>query len=152
MSDQPPIIQLPLLHEHTFPSSVPLVGPIIRRARMGLYWLTAKWSVLSLLGQQNHINQMIGAFLNGHELGMRSASWDLQQLQARMQDCEMRLQNSEARLQNSEGRLREFEMRLQEYEERLIDQDRDLTQVARTVAEVDLRQRYHARTSHAERD
>ncbi len=138
MSDQPPIIQLPPLHEHTFPSSVPLVGPIIRGARIGLYWLTAKWGVLSLLGQQNRINQMIGAFLNGHELGMRSMSRDFQQLRARLQD--------------SEARLREFEMRLQEYEERLIDQDRDLTQVARTAAEVDLRQRHHVRTTHAERD
>jgi len=32
--------------------------------------------------------------------------------------------------------------RLQEYEERLIDQDRDLAQIARILAEVEIRQKY----------
>ena len=43
------------------------------------------------------------------------------------------------------AQLQVLETRLQEYEERLIEQDRDLAMLARTAAEVDIRQRYLAR-------
>ncbi len=51
-----------------------------------------------------------------------------------------------AQLQALEMRVQEYEVRLQEYEVRLIEQDRDLTMLARTLAEVDIRQRYLAKT------
>jgi len=85
--------RLPLLREHDFPSSVPLVGPLIRLVRRFLYWLTAKWAVWFLIQQQNQINQIIG-------------NW------------------------------------LREQESILIDLDRDLALLARTVAEIEIRQRY----------
>ena len=44
------------------------------------------------------------------------------------------------------AQLQVLETRLQEYEERLIEQDRDLAMLARTAAEVDIRQRYLAKT------
>jgi hypothetical protein len=85
--------RLPLLREQDFPSSVPVVGPLIRLVRRFLYWLTAKWAVLFLIQQQNQINQII-------------------------------------------------ENRLREQESILIDLDRDLALLARTVAEIEIRQRY----------
>lgn len=136
MSDQSPVIELPALHEHTFQSSVPLVGPIIRALRRVLYRLTARWGVLAVIGQQTHINDMIAAYLRGHEQGLHGTSRDIQQLQSLLQQYEARLQ--------------EYEARLQEYEMRLIDQDRDLAQLARTLAEVDLRQHHHVHVTHAE--
>jgi hypothetical protein len=85
--------RLPLLREHDFPSSVPVVGPLIRLVRRFLYWLTAKWAVLFLIQQQNQINQIV-------------ENW------------------------------------LREQESILIDLDRDLALLARTVAEIEIRQRY----------
>jgi hypothetical protein len=94
--------RLPLLREHDFPSSVPLVGPLIRLVRRFLYWLTAKWAVWFLIQQQNQINQIIG-------------NW------------------------------------LREQESILIDLDRDLALLARTVAEIEIRQRYLAKSVEAHR-
>jgi hypothetical protein len=94
--------RLPLLREHDFPSSVPLVGPLIRLVRRFLYWLTAKWAVWFLIQQQNQINQIIG-------------NW------------------------------------LREQESMLIDLDRDLALLARTVAEIEIRQRYLAKSVEAHR-
>jgi hypothetical protein len=101
--------RLPLLREHDFPSSVPLVGPLIRLVRRFLYWLTAKWAVWFLIQQQNQINQIIG-------------NW-----------------------------LREQESLLREQESLLIDLNRDLTLLARTVAEIEIRQRYLAKSVEANR-
>jgi hypothetical protein len=101
--------RLPLLREHDFPSSVPLVGPLIRLVRRFLYWLTAKWAVWFLIQQQNQINQIIG-------------NW-----------------------------LREQESLLREQESLLIDLNRDLTLLARTVAEIEIRQRYLAKSVEAHR-
>ena len=93
MEDQPQATQLPVLHEHDFRSSVPFVGPLIQAIRRGLYNLTAKWGILTVIEQQNQINQTIA-------------------------------------------------QRLEEIEELLIEQDRDITQTARQVAEMGIRQRY----------
>jgi len=108
--------RLPLLREHDFPSSVPLVGPLIRLVRRFLYWLTAKWAVWFLIQQQNQINQIIG-------------NW----------------------LREQESLLREQESLLREQESLLIDLNRDLTLLARTVAEIEIRQRYLAKSVEANR-
>jgi len=63
MDDQLYPIQLPALHEHDFRSKVPVIGPLIRLARRGLYRLTSKWGVLVVIDQQNRINQMIAQYL-----------------------------------------------------------------------------------------
>lgn len=59
MEDLPQTTRLPVLHEHDFHSKVPFVGPLIQAIRRGLYSLTAKWSILTVIEQQNQINQTI---------------------------------------------------------------------------------------------
>jgi hypothetical protein len=95
--------RLPLLREHDFPSSVPVVGPLIRLVRRFLYWLTAKWAVWFLIQQQNQINKII-------------ENW------------------------------------LREQESLLIELDRDLTLLARAVAEIEIRQRYMAKMLHPQEE
>jgi len=51
--------QLPLLEEFSFPSKIPVVGPLISFIRRLLYGLTARWAVWFLIQQQNQINQII---------------------------------------------------------------------------------------------
>ena len=94
--------RLPLLREHDFPSSVPVVGPLIRLVRRFLYGLTAKWAVWFLIQQQNQINRTIEDWLRAQD------AW-------------------------------------------LVDLDRDMTILARTVAEREIRQRYLARMPEASR-
>jgi len=94
--------RLPPLREHDFPSSVPVVGPLIRLVRRFLYWLTAKWAVWFLIQQQNQINRTIEDWLCEQE------AW-------------------------------------------LVDLDRDMTILARTVAEREIRWRYLARMPEASR-
>ncbi len=84
--------RLPSLREHDFCSPVPIIGPLIQKIRLILYWLTAKWAVWVLIQQQNQINQII-------------EEW------------------------------------LREQEALLVDLDRDLALLARTVAEIEVRQR-----------
>jgi len=101
--------RLPLLREHDFPSSVPVVGPLIRLVRRFLYGLTAKWAVWFLIQQQNQINRTIEDWLRAQEDRLRAQdAW-------------------------------------------LVDLDRDMTILARTVAEREIRQRYLARMPEASR-
>jgi len=92
--------QLPLLEEFSFPSKIPVVGPLISFIRRLLYGLTARWAVWFLIQQQNQINQII------------------------------------------EDWLRQIEDRLRQQEALLIDIDRNLALLARTVAEIEICQRY----------
>jgi len=85
--------QLPLLEEFSFPSKIPVVGPLISFIRRLLYGLTARWAVWFLIQQQNQINQII-------------EDW------------------------------------LRQQEALLIDIDRNLALLARTVAEIEICQRY----------
>jgi hypothetical protein len=71
-----------------------------------------------------------------------AARWGVLAVITRQNEINQRLT---AHLQVLETRLQEYEVRLQEYEVRLIDQDYDLALLARTLAEVDLRQRYLAK-------
>jgi len=57
-------IRLPVLHEHNFRSSVPVIGPLISFVRRGLYTFTAKWALMVLIDQQNHVNDLIAQYLN----------------------------------------------------------------------------------------
>jgi uncharacterized protein YoxC len=82
--------------------------------RRFLYSLTAKWAVWFLIHQQNQINQMI----------------------------ENRLREQESLLREQESLLREQESLLRKQESLLIDLDRDLALLTRTVAEVEVCQRY----------
>ena len=64
-------IQLPALHEHDFQSNVRVIGPLIRSVRRALYNLTARWGVLAVIQQQDHINAIIAQHLNEYEQRLR---------------------------------------------------------------------------------
>lgn len=64
MDDSSQPVQLPILREHEFQSHVPIVGALIGWARRSVYRLTARWGVWSVIGQQNHINQIVAQHLN----------------------------------------------------------------------------------------
>ena len=113
--------QLPLLEEFSFPSRVPVVGPLISLMRRFLYSLTAKWAVWFLIHQQNQINQMI---------------------ENRLREQESLLREQESLLREQESLLREQESSLRKQESLLIDLDRDLALLTRTVAEVEVCQRH----------
>jgi hypothetical protein len=111
MSKQSRDFQLPLLEEHHFHSSAPVLGPLIAWIRNKVYNVAARWGVQTVITRQNQINALLVV-----------------------------------QLQDMMRYLGELETRLQEYEERLINQDRDLTLLARTLAEVDIRQRHLAKS------
>ncbi len=67
MDDQPHRIELSVIHEHDFRSPIPLIGPLIQVVRSAVYQLTAKWGVLSVIHQQNQINQDVVRYLREHE-------------------------------------------------------------------------------------
>jgi hypothetical protein len=108
----------PVLHEHDFQSKVPFIGPLIQAIRRGLYNLTAKWGIVTLIQQQNQINQT-----------QNQTNQTIAQELARIEEL-LREQN------------RDIAQRLQEIEELLIEQDRDMAHTARQVAETGIRQRY----------
>ena len=85
---------------------------------------------------------VLGAFIAGLRRAVYNvaARWGVQYVIMQQNEVNAQLV---AQLQVLEIRLQE---RLQEYEERLIEQDRDLAMLARTTAEVDIRQRYLAKT------
>jgi hypothetical protein len=107
MTDQPAPIKLPHLREHDFHSATPVIGPLISRVRRGLYSITAKWAVRSLIEQQNQV---------------------------------INLQNQINTL--TARRFKEQDQYLHDLDERLIAQDRDLTRLARALAEIEIRQHY----------
>jgi hypothetical protein len=80
---------------------------------------------------------VLGAFIAGLRRAVYNvaARWGVQYVM---------LQQNEVNAQLV-AQLQVLETRLQEIEERLIEQDRDLAMLARTAAEVDIRQRYLAR-------
>jgi hypothetical protein len=82
--------RLPLLREQDFPSSVPVVGPLIRLVRRFLYWLTAKWAVLFLIQQQNQINQIIENRLREQESILIDLDRDLALLARIVAEIEIR--------------------------------------------------------------
>ena len=116
--------QLPTLQEFTFPSRIPLIGPLISLTRRVLYGVTAKWGVWAVIQQQNQINQII----------------------------EERLYAQEERLRVQEERLRVQEERLQKKGELLVDIDRDFAHLAKIVAEIQVRQRNLAKILDTSRD
>jgi len=63
--------QLPTLQEFTFPSRIPLIGPLISLTRRVLYGVTAKWGVWAVIQQQNQINQIIEERLYAQEERLR---------------------------------------------------------------------------------
>ncbi len=67
MEGQSQPIELPVIREHDFRSEVPVMGPLIRVVRSAVYQLTAKWGVLSVIHQQNQINQDVVRYLREHE-------------------------------------------------------------------------------------
>jgi hypothetical protein len=71
MNGQPQPIELPVIHEHDFRSQMPVIGSLVRLVRSALYRLTAKWGVLSVIHQQNQINQDIAHYLREHEERLR---------------------------------------------------------------------------------
>jgi hypothetical protein len=110
--------QLPVLEEHRFRSNTPVFGSFIAWIRSMAYNIAARWGVQAVIARQNQINALFVA----------------------------QLQDMARYLEDLTRHLEDLGTRLQEYEERLIDQDRDLTLLARTLAEVDLRQRYLAKS------
>ena len=64
-------IELPVIHEHDFRSQMPVIGSLVRLVRSALYRLTAKWGVLSVIHQQNQVNQDIAHYLREHEERLR---------------------------------------------------------------------------------
>ena len=79
------------LHEPGFASNVPLVGPLIAAVRRAWNWMSTKWYVLPILGQQSDVNirtvRLISDLAQWHELDARR----LRQLEARVADLEARL-------------------------------------------------------------
>lgn len=71
MNGQPQPIELPVIHEHDFRSQMPVIGSLVRLVRSALYRLTAKWGVLSVIHQQNQVNQDIAHYLREHEERLR---------------------------------------------------------------------------------
>jgi len=71
MNGQPQPIELPVIHEHDFRSQMPVIGSFVRLVRSALYRLTAKWGVLSVIHQQNQVNQDIAHYLREHEERLR---------------------------------------------------------------------------------
>ena len=107
--------QLPLLEEFSFPSKIPVVGPLISFIRRLLYGLTARWAVWFLIQQQNQINQII----------------------------EDRLRQQEALLIDINRNLASIKSGdIPNLAKLLIDIDRNLALLARTVAEIEICQRY----------
>ena len=88
---------------------------------------------------------VLGAFISGLRSVVYNvaARWGVQYVIVQQNEVNAQLV---AQLQVLETHLQEYQERLQEYEERLIEQDRDLAMLARTAAEVDIRQRYLAKT------
>jgi hypothetical protein len=85
------------LHEPTFTSSVPLVGPAIVIVRRLWNWMSTKWYVRPLIWQQSTINERISAIIS------KVAQW--QEIDAQ------RLAELEARVGELEARLAEWESR-----------------------------------------
>lgn len=59
MDDRSQPVTLLELEEFQFQSHVPIIGPLIRGVRRGLYALASKWAMRYLMQQQNHINQTL---------------------------------------------------------------------------------------------
>ncbi len=89
-SQEEQIRRLPLLREHDFRSSVPVIGPVIQLVRRALYWLTAKWAVWVVIQQQNQINQMIEEWLRGQEALLTDMDKDLAFIARRVAEIEIR--------------------------------------------------------------
>ncbi len=89
-SQEEQIRRLPLLREHDFRSSVPIIGPVIQLVRRALYWLTAKWAVWVVIQQQNQINQMVEKWLHEQEALLVDLDKDLAQLARAVAEMEVR--------------------------------------------------------------
>jgi len=81
--------QLPLLEEFSFPSNVPVIGPLISLIRRFLYSLTAKWAVWFLIQQQNQINQMIEDWIREKEALLIDLDRDLALLARKVAEIEV---------------------------------------------------------------
>ncbi len=138
MSETSTPIHLPALHEHDFRSNVAVVGPLIQAARRVVYNLTARWGVMAVIQQQNHVNAIIAQHLNEQAAQLRQHDAQLRQYDAQ-------LRQYDAQLRQHEAQLAEYHAQLIEFDDRLIDQDRDLARFSRITAETELRQRYLAR-------
>ena len=79
-------LQVPLLREHEFQSSVPVIGPLIARARRALYSLTAKWPLVVALDQQNRINQQLAQRLLEYEARLAEYAAQLREYDERLID------------------------------------------------------------------
>jgi hypothetical protein len=89
-SQEEQIRRLPLLREHDFRSSVPIIGPLIQWTRRVLYHLTAKWAVWVIIQQQNQINQVIEEWLRGQEAVLTDMDKDLTFIARRVAEIEIR--------------------------------------------------------------
>jgi GT2 family glycosyltransferase len=145
MSETPAPIRLPALHEHDFRSDVAVVGPLIQAARRAIYNLTARWGVMAVIQQQDHVNAVIAQHLNEQAAHLRQHEAHLRQHEAHLRQYEAHLRQYEAQLRQHDAQLAEYHTQLIEFDDRLIDQDRDLARFSHITAETELRQRYLAR-------
>jgi hypothetical protein len=98
------IEELLTIREHDFQSAVPVVGPLIRLVRCGLYQLTAKWGVRVVIEQQNRINQMIVQYLREYDARLVDQDRDLAHLARVVAELEIRYRHL-AKLAQSQSSL-----------------------------------------------
>lgn len=85
------------LHEPKFTSSLPVLGRLIVAVRRAWNWMSTRWYVLPLIGQQSAINQQVASVIS--QLTHRQALHDqrLDELRARVEALEKRLARFEER-------------------------------------------------------
>jgi len=130
--------QLATLQEHTFRSSIPLIGPLVARLRTAWNNVSTKWYVRPLLQQQNDFNALVVSQL-------AEQAERLAQHEARLDSSERRVQRLDAQtdlLSDQVAALAErleFQMiRIQNHDAWLIAQDREQAELAHDLAELRL--------------
>ena len=85
------------LHEPTFSSNAPLVGPIIVMVRRFWNWMSAKWYVRPILKHQSDVNARTAAIISDLVQWQELDAERLRQLEARVDELGARLATEVAR-------------------------------------------------------
>lgn len=131
--------------EKPFISHMPVLGPLIAFVRRTWNSVATRWFVLPMVQQQNEFNQLVVDALRRSLTASAQLGSRLEDVDARMQEADARLGEAQAKMDETkrylDARVREAEQHLEQLDLRLISSDRDVTDLARKVAEREYRVR-----------
>jgi hypothetical protein len=121
-----------ILHQYTFSSDVPVIGPLIARFRAIWNSIAAQWYVDFLVQQQTVFNQLVVRHI-------RQLDTHCQELDARCNELDARCNGLDARCDESDVRLLDAADARSEMNDRWSRGDREQVLLRRDLAEVTLR-------------